>query len=80
MKSNRGITLISLIIYVIVLSVVIGTTSMLIKFFYANTEDTVISSKTADRYSRFVAYITDDVNSRKNNQYRSDSRNRPTRK
>ena len=76
MKSNRGITLISLIIYVIVLSVVIGTTSILIKFFYANTEDTVISSKTADKYSRFVAYITDDVNSRKNNYYRSNPRNR----
>lgn len=64
MKSSRGITLISLIIYVIILSVVIGTTSILIKFFYSNTEDTVISKKTADQYSRFVAYITDDVNSR----------------
>ncbi len=76
MKSNRGITLISLIIYVIVLSVVIGTTSMLIKYFYANTEDTVISSKTANQYSRFVAYITDDVNSRKSNYNWSNPRNR----
>lgn len=64
MKSNSGITLVSLIIYIIILSVVIGTTSILIKFFYSNTEDTVISKKTADQYSRFVAYITDDVNSR----------------
>ena len=79
MKSNRGITLISLIIYVIVLSIVIGTTSMLIKYFYANTEDTVISSKTANQYSRFVAYITDDVNSRKINYNWSNSRNRHRR-
>lgn len=64
MKSNSGITLVSLIIYIIILSVVIGTTSILIKFFYSNTEDIVISKKTADQYSRFVAYITDDVNSR----------------
>ena len=64
MKSNRGITLISLIIYIVILSVVVGTTSILIKFFYTNTEDTIISSNTANQYSRFIAYITDDINSR----------------
>lgn len=65
MKSNKGITLISLIIYIIILSVVIGTSSILIKYFYSNTEETVISKKTANQYSRFVAYLTDDINSRK---------------
>ena len=65
MKLNKGITLISLIIYVIILSVVIGTSSILIKYFYANTEETIISKKTANEYSRFVAYLTDDLNSRK---------------
>ncbi len=66
MKSNKGITMISLIIYVIVLSVVIGTTSMLIKYFYNNTQETVVSKKTANQYSRFIAYLTDDINSREN--------------
>ena len=64
MKSNRGITIISLIVYIIVLSVVIGSTSMLIKYFYNNTEETVISKNTTDQYTRFMAYLTDDVNSR----------------
>lgn len=64
MKSNRGITIISLIVYIIVLSIVIGSTSMLIKYFYNNTEETVISKKTTDQYTRFMAYLTDDVNSR----------------
>ena len=45
MKSNKGMTIISLIVYIIVLSVVIGTTSILIKYFYNNTEDMVISKK-----------------------------------
>ena len=80
MKSKKGITIISLIIYIIVLSVVIGTTSILIKYFYHNTEETVMSKKTVDQYSRFVAYIADDVNSRKSNLYRSNSRNRLRRK
>ena len=64
MKSNKGMTIISLIVYIIVLSVVIGSTSLFIKYFYNNTEETVISKKTANQYSRFVAYITDDINSR----------------
>ena len=71
MKSKKGITIISLIVYVIVLSIVIGTTSIIIKYFYNNTEETVISKKTANQYSRFVAYITDDINSRKNQRYTS---------
>lgn len=66
MKSNKGVTIISLIVYIIVLSFVIGTTSLLVKYFYNNTEETVISKKTTDQYSRFMAYLTEDVNSRKN--------------
>ena len=64
MKSNKGMTIISLIVYIIVLSVVIGTTSILIKYFYNNTEETVISKNIPNQYSRFVAYITEDINSR----------------
>ena len=65
MESNRGITIISLIVYIMVLTFVIGTTSMLVKYFYNNTEETVISKKTTDQYTRLMAYLTDDVNSRK---------------
>ena len=65
MKSNRGITIISLIVYIMVLAFVIGTTSMLVKYFYNNTEETVISKKTTDQYTRLMAYLTDDINSRK---------------
>ena len=67
MKSNKGMTIISLIIYILVLSVVIGTTSIFIKYFYNNVDDAVISKKNSSNYLRFVEYITDDVNSRENN-------------
>ncbi len=65
MKDNKGITMISLIIYIIILTFLIGTSSILIRYFYNNTEETIISKKTADQYSRFMAYITDDFSSRK---------------
>lgn len=66
MKSNKGMTIISLLIYIIVLTVVIGTMSMIIKYFYKNMNETIISSDTSDQYSRFIAYISSDINSREN--------------
>ena len=66
MKSNKGMTLLSVIIYIIVLTAVIGTVSVMMKYFYKNSDETVISANTADEYSRFLAYIADDINSRKN--------------
>ena len=65
-KANTGVTLISLLIYIIVMTVVIGTISSVMKYFYKNTDEVILSSDTAEQYSRFVAYMTDDINSRKN--------------
>lgn len=66
MKSNKGITIVSLIIYIIVLTVVVGVVSTLTKYFYRNMDETTISNKTSEQYSRFIEYITDDINSREN--------------
>ena len=65
MNSNKGITIISLLIYIIVLTIVIGTISFLMRYFYKNANETLISSNSSDQYSKFIKYITDDVNSRK---------------
>lgn len=74
MKSNKGITIISLLVYIIVLTIVIGTISTLMKYFYKNEEESFIAEKTSGQYSRLIAYITDDVNSgRVNNVEVSDS-------
>ena len=66
MKSQKGLTLISVVIYVIVLTIVVGMMSVLTKFFYRNTQDTIIVANTADQHTRFLSYITNDINSRKN--------------
>ena len=63
MKSNKGMTVMSVIIYVIVLSVVIGTMSIILRYFYKNTNETVISNDSSQQYTRFIAYFTDDINS-----------------
>lgn len=64
MKSNKGITIITLTVYIIVLTVVIGTVSMMMRYFYHNSDETVIAKDSANQYTRFLAYITDDINSR----------------
>lgn len=65
MKSNRGITIISLLMYVIILLTVIGAISSLIKYFYKNADETIISTNTTNQHSKFITYLADDINSRK---------------
>lgn len=73
MKQNKGITLISLTIYIIILVAVVGMVSVLIKYFYKNTNESVLSDDTAEQYTLFLAYITDDINSGKINEVEAGS-------
>ena len=66
MKSQKGMTLMSVVIYIIVLTTVVGMLSTMTKYFYRNTEETIITSDTANQHTRFIAYITNDINSREN--------------
>lgn len=66
MKTNKGMTLISLIIYIIVLAILIGMISMFTQYFYKNTDETIVTNNTSEQYTRFIAYLTKDVNSRWN--------------
>lgn len=63
MKSNRGITLTSLVIYVIGLVIVIAVMGNFTGFFYKNLEYTTMSQNSNEQYSRFLSYITKDANS-----------------
>ena len=62
-KSNKGVTLISFTIYLIILSIVIGIISMLQGILFHDAEDFTISSNTVDQHTRFLAYITNEINS-----------------
>ena len=63
MKSNRGITLTSLVIYVIGLIIVIAVMGNFTGFFYKNLEYTTMNQNSNEQYSRFLSYITKDANS-----------------
>lgn len=65
MRQNKGITLISLIIYIIVFTSVIGTVAMITNYFTKNSEQTIISSKAPEQYAELTSYLVKDMESDK---------------
>lgn len=63
MKSNKGITLTSLIVYVIIFCTVIATVSTLTGYFLSNMNTVVITTETAQQYTKFTTYLSEDINS-----------------
>lgn len=61
MKSEKGITLISVTIYVIVITVVIGVLAIITTFFYKNTTD-IYDINPLTEYTRFNSYFTEEIN------------------
>lgn len=63
MKSNKGITITSLIIYIIVFTIVIATVSTISGYFIKNTDDIIISTNSSAQHTKFTTYLSDDINS-----------------
>lgn len=62
MKTNRGVTITSLVIYVIGLVIVIGLMSTVTGDFYSNLNEIVIQQDAQEQYSKFLSYLTKDLN------------------
>ncbi|MBO4816632.1 MAG: hypothetical protein J5507_07120 [Clostridia bacterium] len=62
LKSNKGITMTSLVIYVIVLMIVITLLSGFAGYFYKNVKLITIKEASDEQFTRFLAYLTKDIN------------------
>ena len=62
MKSQRGVTLISLTIYIIVMTIVIGIVSLISTYFYENTHSVLNDIDPITEYTRFSSIFTEEVN------------------
>ena len=62
MKSEKGITLISLTIYVIAMAVVIGIIAIVSTFFYSNMENSDDTVSPMAEYTKFNSFFSDEVN------------------
>lgn len=63
MRNNKGITLISLIIYIIVLMIVIALMSNVTSYFLKNVRQITLNEAGDEDYLRLTAFITKDINS-----------------
>ena len=62
LKSCKGITLTSLVIYVIVLMIVIALMSGFSGYFNKNINQITIKEESNEQFTRFLAYLTKDIN------------------
>ena len=62
MKSQKGITLISLTVYVIVMAIVVGVVAIISTFFYSNMSDSTQDLNPITEYTKFNSFFTDEVN------------------
>ncbi len=62
MKSEKGITLTSLIIYVIAMVVVVSIIAVITKYFYSNISEVSKSSNTSTTFTKINSFISDEVN------------------
>ena len=62
MKNQKGVTLISLTIYVIALTVIIAILSVISSYFYKNVNDTQDDITPLTEFTNFNSYFTTDAN------------------
>ena len=62
MKSEKGITIISLIIYVIVLSIVIGMVAIISGAFMDSVDEADMHTDPIEQYTTFNSYFSEEVN------------------
>ena len=66
MKSNKGITLTSLVIYVIAMVIVVTTVSTITSYFYKNIDNVNTGTDSSMTYTEFNMYFTQEINTKEN--------------
>ena len=66
MKSQKGVTLIALVIYVIVLTIVVSILAMISSFFFSNVNFVKEQANYAPEFNKFNMFFIQDVKNNKN--------------
>ena len=62
MKQNKGVTLIALTIYIIVLIITVGVLTSIIGYFMKNLDEITVTENSEELFSRLVTFINSDLN------------------
>ena len=66
MKSERGVTLTTIMIYVVVMVLVVGVVTSITAFFYSNTQNMESMSNVMGEYNKFNLYFLGEVKEAQN--------------
>lgn len=66
MKDNKGITLVSLIVYIIIMFIVIGIMSSIVNTFYKNNNKSEADTEDILQFNHFNTYFLKEVKQREN--------------
>lgn len=66
MRKDTGITLTSLLIYIIVMTIVIGVIASISTFFYHNVDTIAQDTDNSKEFTKFNSYFTQEVNETNN--------------
>ena len=66
MKSEKGVTLTSLIIYVIAMSIVVATIATITNYFYGNINKLTERTSGLKEYTSFNSYFVNEINTKGN--------------
>ena len=61
-KSNKGMSLVSLIIYLLAVIVVVGIVTRISSFFYKNVDETTEDTISNSEFIKFNTYFTKEIN------------------
>lgn len=62
MKSQKGITLISLTVYIIVMVIVVAVVAVISTYFYTNSDTISETINPMTEYTKFISYFSDEIN------------------
>ena len=66
MQSEKGITLISITIYVIVMLIVVSVITILTQYFYKNVDVNSVNEDFNQQYTKFNSYFSEEINKKGN--------------
>lgn len=66
MQNEKGVTLISVTIYIIVMLIIVAVITVLTSYFYRNVDINSVSQDLNGQYTKFNSYFTEEVNKRGN--------------
>lgn len=66
MRSNKGVTLTSITIYIVALSIVVAIITRISVYFYRNLESVSTNTTASAEYTKFNSYFTDEINIEEN--------------